>query len=669
MFYSEAILSRRGPLGRVWIAAHMERKLSKTQTLQTDIEESVEAIMGKDMEVLALRLSGQLLLGVVRIYSRKAKYLLEDCNEALLKIKLAFRPGVVDMGEELVANKNAITIQPNELNMDLDFPDINWEADYEDRHAPKNNQGQQHLARADDITLRPNDAYGGGFDMDVFGMDGDGIGSQDFDLGINFGPDEMDVDNDSSSVDGGSVGVGRDAFVGDQSIASHLMGGRDMSESLSVRSKSRDFSAPPYEPDTNMDVDMPAFGGVDLGDMGIGFEMPDLPLEGERTPAAIRSPSRASSPLTPTPQTPPPEVAIDSELQPFPKKGPKKYKEKKQIIDEDIELAGDVSKNRKAPKHILTDPEFLPRSSIVARLLDIRKDPVSYFLPTTNTPNGSFLFAGPTGLAPELANMFMIPASGRAPSRKKRAASPNASPTKKRKLDLQDDDEVEQARRDPSVAPSAGLASDIGRRPSLGPEGGFDFGDQSGNFDDFQLDVPAADVDLGDDVNPRASAAPSALSRYSTPALDEQENYADASCPIAMFDSGPSTQSQSISSHDLEAAEAGNKGSSKNTIKAMSVIKNELRVDDGDEEKTLSFNQMAYKASRRAAASFFFELLVLGTRDCVKIKQDEPFGDIEVTAKDKLWETQGHGNASPLHTPRASRAPSLAPSIGSAMGV
>lgn len=41
MFYSETILSRRGPLGRVWLAAHMERKLSKTQTLQTDIEESV----------------------------------------------------------------------------------------------------------------------------------------------------------------------------------------------------------------------------------------------------------------------------------------------------------------------------------------------------------------------------------------------------------------------------------------------------------------------------------------------------------------------------------------------------------------------------------------------------------------------------------------------------
>lgn len=76
MFYSETILSRRGPLGKVWLAAHMERKLSKTQTLQTDIEQSVDAIMGQEIEVMALRLSGQLLLGVVRIYSRKAKYLL-----------------------------------------------------------------------------------------------------------------------------------------------------------------------------------------------------------------------------------------------------------------------------------------------------------------------------------------------------------------------------------------------------------------------------------------------------------------------------------------------------------------------------------------------------------------------------------------------------------------
>ena len=42
----------------------------------------------QEEEPLTLRVSGQLLLGVVRIYSRKTRYLLEDCNEALTKIKL-----------------------------------------------------------------------------------------------------------------------------------------------------------------------------------------------------------------------------------------------------------------------------------------------------------------------------------------------------------------------------------------------------------------------------------------------------------------------------------------------------------------------------------------------------------------------------------------------------
>lgn len=77
----------QGPLAKVWLAAH-ERKLTKAQLLQTSITRSTQAIVEQDEAPLALRLSGQLLLGVVRIYSRKARYLLDDCNEALMKIKL-----------------------------------------------------------------------------------------------------------------------------------------------------------------------------------------------------------------------------------------------------------------------------------------------------------------------------------------------------------------------------------------------------------------------------------------------------------------------------------------------------------------------------------------------------------------------------------------------------
>mmetsp|Transcript_7240 Transcript_7240/g.10369 ORF Transcript_7240/g.10369 Transcript_7240/m.10369 type:complete len:857 (+) Transcript_7240:255-2825(+) len=93
MFYSQIILAKKGPLGKVWLAAHWgDKKLGRTQIFSADIASSVESIVHPTVP-LALRVSGHLLLGVVRIYSRKVKYLVHDCHEAMVKIKMAFRPG------------------------------------------------------------------------------------------------------------------------------------------------------------------------------------------------------------------------------------------------------------------------------------------------------------------------------------------------------------------------------------------------------------------------------------------------------------------------------------------------------------------------------------------------------------------------------------------------
>ncbi len=96
MFYSSVILSKRGALGKIWLAAHYDKKLNKAQIFQTNISASAQSISSPSVP-LALRVSGHLLLGLVRIYARKVKYLMSDANEALFKIKLAFRPGAVDM--------------------------------------------------------------------------------------------------------------------------------------------------------------------------------------------------------------------------------------------------------------------------------------------------------------------------------------------------------------------------------------------------------------------------------------------------------------------------------------------------------------------------------------------------------------------------------------------
>lgn len=97
MFYNDNLLSRKGPLGSIWTAAHWERRLTKAQVEATNLENSVHDLMSGKLGPMALRLSGRLLLGVTRIYSRKAKYLLEDCSEALARLQKNLCKGNVDL--------------------------------------------------------------------------------------------------------------------------------------------------------------------------------------------------------------------------------------------------------------------------------------------------------------------------------------------------------------------------------------------------------------------------------------------------------------------------------------------------------------------------------------------------------------------------------------------
>ena len=90
MFYGAFVLAKKGPLAKVWLAAHWDKKLTKAHVFETDVEATVDSIISPQVK-MALRTSGHLLLGVVRIYSRKQKYLIHDLGEACAKIKMAFR--------------------------------------------------------------------------------------------------------------------------------------------------------------------------------------------------------------------------------------------------------------------------------------------------------------------------------------------------------------------------------------------------------------------------------------------------------------------------------------------------------------------------------------------------------------------------------------------------
>jgi len=43
MFYSQSLLSKKGPLGHIWMMAHMERKVTKAKIAEMDIKACVGA--------------------------------------------------------------------------------------------------------------------------------------------------------------------------------------------------------------------------------------------------------------------------------------------------------------------------------------------------------------------------------------------------------------------------------------------------------------------------------------------------------------------------------------------------------------------------------------------------------------------------------------------------
>ena len=75
MFYSRELLSRRGPLGTIWLAGSYLRRLDKRVILQANVVTMCEEVQNPPVP-LALPTQSTLLLGVVNIEQRKSKYLL-----------------------------------------------------------------------------------------------------------------------------------------------------------------------------------------------------------------------------------------------------------------------------------------------------------------------------------------------------------------------------------------------------------------------------------------------------------------------------------------------------------------------------------------------------------------------------------------------------------------
>ena len=45
MFYAQFVLAKKGPLAKIWLAAHWEKKLTKAQIYETDVPQAIEEVI------------------------------------------------------------------------------------------------------------------------------------------------------------------------------------------------------------------------------------------------------------------------------------------------------------------------------------------------------------------------------------------------------------------------------------------------------------------------------------------------------------------------------------------------------------------------------------------------------------------------------------------------
>ncbi|KAK1755115.1 cohesin subunit rad21 [Echria macrotheca] len=610
MFWSGTLLSASGPLAKAWLSANQERKVSKMQILQENLRDSVDAIIAPNDAPLALRLSGQLLLGVVRMYSRKARYLLDDCNEALMKIKMAFRStGNHDIPTNLrVQNKESLML-PDRItpydNLDLLPPpnadfltsqledvtatpissrkrsnnrDINLQEDYNNSQFLNDTMGDDDevpLANYDDL----------GLELD-FGIDMDDRPTKLMDKSVEIGrdaPEARAVEDDLfSEMDLG--GPGKDRHAREESL------GLDLDFGDNVR-----FADP--DGDIQMGDDDFQFQVEDNTAMPEGLGMPDMtrarisesPLSDIDEDFAKEVEKEYSRNMTTDMYEPGDDPSNSTVI------APQRAKKRKLLQPDDQTMLSNAHiKEQQAKRdNILKPQSFLSHDPYIIELSGLQK--------SGGFVSNILLEGRSDSWAPELKGLLSLG-----------SVRPNELKRKRDSGIADMESEEEQASKSPrlelpedsTILPGEGGAA---VNQTVGPDGTI-------------LELTADDEGMGfmDDNDHR----PSSRGGISSPAPMFDETTAPLVHPA---DSGPVSIGTKHAVHilrDLFGAEAE---TSSDKRKRTAVVFQELLPE-----------QTTTKAD---ATKMFFECLVLATKDAIKVEQPEGTlgGAIRVRAKRGLW--------------------------------
>ncbi|CAJ2669589.1 unnamed protein product [Trifolium pratense] len=139
------LCSCKNPL---WVAAFFFKQLKKAQIMDADISSSVDKIMHYEMDAVSYRILAYLVLGVVKTYSKKVEYLLDDCNDMLSEIN-----------KFVINTKNNAPVKA--VRMAFIMPDT-FELDAIDLGELEDTSGY-HTAPPEQITLKEVLSNTGGF--------------------------------------------------------------------------------------------------------------------------------------------------------------------------------------------------------------------------------------------------------------------------------------------------------------------------------------------------------------------------------------------------------------------------------------------------------------------------------------------------------------------------
>ncbi|KAI4259613.1 MAG: hypothetical protein LQ352_000681 [Teloschistes flavicans] len=589
MFYSETLLSKTGPLARVWLSANLERKLSKTHILQSSIESSVHAIVDEGQAPMALRLSGQLLLGVVRIYSRKARYLLDDCNEALLKIKMAFRPGNVDLPANLdMPNPAMLTVMDKisdpllpELDPSLlDFRPM--DLDFGSRKDDPLNWTSQILSDPMSIEIgrnRPQERP-------------------------EYGDSDMDIDLDLDVDDGPSIEAGRNA------PASRLLDDDLFSDAGKFRSHdgltldfdeedrlaSRPGSAvPSLEPDEG-----PAFGN---GNLHQDDDEQFLPLPADAT-ADPRLQRDSQSPLSSIPPNAVDTDKFDEENEEPSVHQPHRAKKRRTIqADDNTEMSRTQIKGQQVDRSAILKPaSFLSRDPLLLNLLSMQQ-------------SGGFVSnimgdGRAKGWAPELRGVLSIEVV-----------------RKSNQLKRKRDSGIEANSEDESHTDDHGLQLEIPEDDAIAiANEGVGMGGGDSRLQDppdalhlpteHRLEVPVVNDDIG-------VAGLEESEQEMSPMLD---NFDDTTAPLLFPTEQGAVSLGTQHAVHLLRERFGTSGAG---------------IQPPAKKSSIVFQDMLPEATttKADATKMFFEVLVLATKDAVKVEQSEEQlgGHMRIRGKRALW--------------------------------